>query len=242
MIFHVRHTAETASTNDDVARELGTPEGRGLVLVTDYQTQGAGRKGRRWIAPAGSALLFTAALPESVATATLWAIPFWTALAVRDALATFGISVTLQWPNDLLLAGRKAAGILCISRVAGDRAFVGCGVGINVRRIEDPGLEAIVPPAAFLSDCRDVERAALLQAILAEFERTLPLLATPATVAARWERAAGLPGVRYRILADEEAAPFEAVALRLLDGGSLLVNDGRRERVVTLADARILRE
>lgn len=241
MIFHIRHTAETNSTNEDVARELGTPGGDGLVVVADFQRRGTGRKGRPWVAPAGSALLFTAALPRSVPLDVLWVVPFWTALAVGDAMAAFGVTATLQWPNDLLLAGRKVGGILCISRVCGDRAHVGCGVGINLRRVDDPALRDLEPPPAFLSDRIDVDASTLLDAILLQFERSLALLDAPATIAERWQRAANVPGVRYRILADDATDPFEATALRLAENGSLVVDDGRGERTVSLADARILR-
>jgi biotin-(acetyl-CoA carboxylase) ligase len=59
-MFAIRHLAETGSTNDDAARLLGEPEGAGLVLVSDFQHTGRGRRSRAWVAPGGgAALLFT---------------------------------------------------------------------------------------------------------------------------------------------------------------------------------------
>ncbi|HEY5258265.1 MAG TPA: biotin--[acetyl-CoA-carboxylase] ligase [Candidatus Baltobacteraceae bacterium] len=235
----VRHDRETGSTNEDAAALLGQAEARGLTIVADYQQRGAGRKGRTWVARPEAALLFTTILPEQLPAADLWVVPFWTALAVRAALAEFGIPAALHWPNDLLVDDAKICGILCVSRVAGERAWVGCGVGVNVTRW--PQARDIVPPPAFCDDIAPVDRASLLGRILTGFDRTLDRLHAPDLVARAWERAAGIPGARYRILRDGEVAAFEATAAGLERGGALLVErEGRRE-AISLADARALR-
>ena len=124
------------STNDEAKRLAREGAEEGLIVWTRTQTAGRGRKaGRSWIAPAGSALTFTTILPVRVAADALWAVPFWTALAVADGVeAGCGVRLDLRWPNDLDLDGRKAAGILCTSRVTGPEAWVGCGIGLNVVR------------------------------------------------------------------------------------------------------------
>lgn len=239
----ITHVPVTDSTNDDMAAILGTPEAYGLTIVADYQRAGAGRRGRNWVAPPGSSLLFTTALPQPIPAGHLWAVPFWIALVVRAALAEFDITVALQWPNDLLLNGRKAAGILCISRVTGDLAWAACGVGINVRRpAGSSDLAAISPPPAWLDDEQPVDSDVLLQTILAEAERQFDDLAHPEMVARAWERAAGVPGTRYRILVDGEPDPFDSRALRLSADGALIVEHAGRQRTIALADARVLRE
>lgn len=239
----ISRVAVTGSTNEDMARILGEEQARGLTLVADFQEQGAGRKGRSWVAPPGSALLCTIGLPDPLPTADLWAVPFWIALAVRTALAGLGAPTRLQWPNDVLLGEQKVAGILCISRVTGEYAWAGCGVGINVRRPEDAAaIAAIAPPPAFLSDALpDIDREAVLQALLRCAGERLDELHSPARIAHEWENAANLPGARYRILLDGEREPFEATALRLSTGGALLVDHDGAQREITLADARVLR-
>jgi len=233
----------TGSTNDDMARMLGEERARGLTLVADYQEQGAGRKGRSWLAPPGTALLCTIGLPDPLPAADLWAVPYWMALVMRSAIAQFGVAVTLQWPNDILVGERKAAGILCVSSVAGEYAGVGCGVGVNVRRPADPrAIADIVPPPAYLSDeAPEIDRGALLQAMLRCADERYDQLHAPPHVAHEWEIAANLPGARYRILLDGESEPFEATALRLSTDGALIVDRGGEQREITLADARILR-
>jgi len=235
---------ETGSTNEDAARLLGEPDSAGVVLRAEYQREGRGRHARSWVAPPGSALLFTAILPQPVATAALWAVPFWCALGVADGIeAATGLCAVLQWPNDLLLDGRKCCGILCVSRVNGERAWVGCGVGLNVTRPPDATeFAAIEPPPAFLSDhSLALDRERVFAAILAAFERRLPELDDPREVARAWERRAQLPGPRYRLLPDGAREPFEAIARCLSPDGGLVVEVDGQERTIGLADARVLR-
>ena len=238
----IQRVPVTGSTNEDVAAVLGEEQARGLTLVADYQEHGAGRKGRSWIAAPGTALLCTIALPDPLPAKELWILPFWAALLVRSAIADFGVNTILQWPNDVLLDDRKVAGILCISRVTGEYAWAGCGIGINVHRpAEDATLPTIDPPPAFLSDSTQVDRAALLQSLLAHAETAYDDLSSPARVMHSWESAANLPGARYRIAVDGEAEPFEAAALHLRHGGALLVEREGTQREITMADARVLR-
>jgi len=243
-VFEIRSYPETDSTNDDAVPLLGRPEHAGAVLSADFQRAGKGRRARAWVAPPGSSLLVTAILPRPVAAEALWAVPFWTALGVADGIETAtGIRVSLQWPNDLLIDGRKCCGILCVSRVIGDIAWVGCGTGVNVTRpSEDATLADIAPPPAFLSDSvPTVDRSKVLAAIVAGYERLLDELDRPDAVARAWEHRAALEGTRYRILIDGESEPFDAVASRLSPNGALIVKRDGVERAIGLADARVLR-
>ncbi len=237
----IRYCERTASTNEDAVALLGDAASAGTTLVAETQDRGTGRKGRSWIAHPGTALLFTTILPEPVATDALWATTLWSALAVRSALHDHGVNVDLQWPNDLLLHGKKLCGILCVSRIVNRLAWVGCGIGINVTRT--PGAaDGIEPPPSFCSDAAPVERDALLASILHSFDANGALLKTPRAIAQRWEREAGLPGKRYRILRDGDERAFDAIALALTGDGSLLVETHEGDRhTIALADARILR-
>ncbi len=244
-MWTIRHLTQTRSTNDDAAALLGTPESAGTVIVADVQTAGRGRHERAWVAEANTSLLCTAILPQPIATASLWAVPFWTGLALADSVeATTGLSATLQWPNDLLIAGAKCAGILCISRVIGARAHVGCGTGVNVRRPADGAAYAAVTPApAFLSDrADDVTPASVLDALLAAYARRLGELDDPNGVARAWERRAELDGTPYRLLVDGTTNPIEVTARAIGADGALIVDHAGERRAIALADARVLRD
>ncbi|HEY1868102.1 MAG TPA: hypothetical protein VGG70_07365, partial [Candidatus Cybelea sp.] len=69
----IAYAEETVSTNADAADLLGDDRFGGHTIVAEYQRRGAGRKGRLWLAPAGTALLCTTILPRGIATANLWA-------------------------------------------------------------------------------------------------------------------------------------------------------------------------
>jgi BirA family biotin operon repressor/biotin-[acetyl-CoA-carboxylase] ligase len=238
----VRYVIETASTNDDAARELGSQAGHGSVLVAEHQTGGHGRRGRRWVSAPGSGLLFTVTLPEPIAASSLWAVPFWCALAVQEGAGrSSGALLDLQWPNDLLLGGRKVCGILSTSRVAGELAWVACGIGINVRRPSADSSE-VDPHAAYLSDIApSVVREDVLVAILRALDDAFGLLSDTSAVARAWEERARLRGTPYRILVDGDAEPFDARAVRLGVDGRLVVDVQGRERAISLADARVVR-
>ncbi|HVA28397.1 MAG TPA: biotin--[acetyl-CoA-carboxylase] ligase [Candidatus Baltobacteraceae bacterium] len=241
-VSQIRYVESTASTNDDAAALLGDPAALGTTIVAEHQTGGIGRKGRPWLAAPGTSLLMTSILPRSMPAANLWIVPFGVAIAVRRALANCGIRADLHWPNDMLVGGKKLAGILCISRVVGDRACVAAGVGINVHR-KAGASDGIDPPPAFCDDVvPTIERAALLRQILLNYDVWHSALDMPPRIARVWERQAGIPGARYRILKDDANDAIDVTALALANGGGLLVQgDNGRKETIDLADARALR-
>jgi BirA family transcriptional regulator, biotin operon repressor / biotin---[acetyl-CoA-carboxylase] ligase len=239
----VRYQPLTGSTNDDATPLLARSDAAGATLVAEEQTAGRGRKaGRSWIAPPGSGLLFTTILPMTLPAGDLWAVPFWVALCVADGIArACAVHVDLRWPNDLFVRERKVAGILCLSRVAGEIAHVGCGVGINVQRPAASAPPAIEPPPAFLSDAAPhAVREVVLTEILFAFERRLPALAAPALVARAYEERAALSGARYRVRVDLGAVELEGIARGLGPEGALRLDVGGVEHAIALADARRL--
>jgi BirA family transcriptional regulator, biotin operon repressor / biotin---[acetyl-CoA-carboxylase] ligase len=239
----VRYQPRTGSTNDDATPLLARSDSLGTTLVAEEQTAGRGRKpGRTWIAPPGTGLTFTTILPTTLPAGDLWAVPFWVALCVADGIArACAVHVDLRWPNDLFVHDRKVAGILCVSRVAGDVAHVGCGVGINVFRPDASELTAIYAPPAFLADAAPhVLREVVLAEVLLAFERRLAALHAPAAVARTYEERAALPGARYRVRVDLGEVELEGIARGLGPEGALRLDVGGIEHAISLADARRL--
>ena len=134
-----------ASTNEELVRRLraGGPSAPGHLhaLVTEHQTEGRGRRDRSWTAPRSSSAIVSFAVLPSRADAEAPTLPpsslHWTtlllALAVRTAVREqTGLPAELKWPNDLLIGGRKAAGILARAvQDAEGRLGVVVGVGLN---------------------------------------------------------------------------------------------------------------
>ena len=121
--WHVEQVAETGSTNDDLvaAARHGAPSG--TVLVTDHQTAGRGRLGRRWEAPPGASLLVSVLVrPSAAAAQRLHGATQAVGLSAQAACADVaGFRPDLKWPNDLLVgraqAGRRAVRSGCAGAV-----------------------------------------------------------------------------------------------------------------------------
>jgi BirA family biotin operon repressor/biotin-[acetyl-CoA-carboxylase] ligase len=114
--------------------DTSLPEG--ALVVANHQTAGRGRLGRRWEAPAGTALLFSVLLkppPERHAPE----LSLVAGIAVADALErTLGLSVQIKWPNDVMLRRQKVAG--CLAEARDDAVVLGIGVNVNQTAAELP--------------------------------------------------------------------------------------------------------
>ncbi len=122
------------STNDrlrDLAAQ-GAPEWS--LVLAGCQTAGRGRRGRTWVSPAGNLYLSVLLRPDP-AVVSLTLIPLAAAVSVHEALASLGVAALLKWPNDVVVGGRKLAGVLAeASTEARGTTFVvlGCGVNLTV--------------------------------------------------------------------------------------------------------------
>jgi BirA family biotin operon repressor/biotin-[acetyl-CoA-carboxylase] ligase len=135
---------EAGSTNALVTERARAGAAEGLVLVAEHQTAGRGRLDRSWDTPARSALTFSLLLRPSVPAAAWPWLPLLAGYAVAKALKAHGFEATVKWPNDVLLEGRKVAGIL-VERVetpTGPAAVVGVGVNVGMTAEELPVPEA----------------------------------------------------------------------------------------------------
>jgi BirA family transcriptional regulator, biotin operon repressor / biotin---[acetyl-CoA-carboxylase] ligase len=160
-----RHVESCPSTQ----RLLGEDDPEGATVATDHQTAGRGRLGRVWEDAPGRAILMSVLLRPEAPT------PLWPELsllagnAVAAALRSeTGIDASLRHPNDVVIAGRKLAGVL--PEASRGRVVLGIGVNVNQRREELPA-ETVKPATSLRLELgRELERAPLLAAILRELE------------------------------------------------------------------------
>jgi BirA family biotin operon repressor/biotin-[acetyl-CoA-carboxylase] ligase len=199
------------------------------VVVADTQTAGRGRRGRPWRDEPGASVLASILVRPRLAVSDLPKLSLATALAVADAIeAVAGLVVRVKWPNDILVNGRKIAGILLESRVAPAPVVV-VGIGVNLGQRAFPP-ELTTATSVRMESGRTVDREAMLDAMLAAFDGWRATLEGQgfAPVRARWLEVADTIG---RAVSSEDCA---GIAVDLDVDGALVVRDhaGRLHHVI----------
>jgi BirA family biotin operon repressor/biotin-[acetyl-CoA-carboxylase] ligase len=213
----VEHHAIVDSTNRVVLDRARAGAEPGLVVVADHQTAGRGRLDRRWEAPPGSSLLVSVLLPAPSGPAGAHAAVVAVAVALAEAVVEVaGIDVGLKWPNDLVVADRKLAGVL--AEVDGDRVVVGAGCNVNWD-VFPPELEATAT-ACNVEAGHPVDRDALLDALLGDLDQHLD---APDSLAAAYRARLVTLGRRVRVERPDGA--LEGIAVEVTDDGALVVRD-----------------
>jgi BirA family biotin operon repressor/biotin-[acetyl-CoA-carboxylase] ligase len=142
----------------------------GALVAADEQTAGRGRLGRRWLAPAGTSLLCSLQLRPSVASKRLPELTGVASRACTEAIAALtGLDPELKFPNDVLVGGRKVAGILAEARE--ERVVLGVGVNVNVPAEELPREVDRAATSLLVETGRELDRAELLAELLEWLER-----------------------------------------------------------------------
>jgi BirA family biotin operon repressor/biotin-[acetyl-CoA-carboxylase] ligase len=151
-------------------RLLRDEAAEGTIAVAEEQTEGRGRLGKSWHAPARTGVLVSVLLLPRVEAARLPELSLVAGGAVAEAIAEVtGIEPVIEFPNDVLIGGRKVAGILAESSEG--RVVLGIGVNANQTSNELPSDTDTEPTSLRLELGEPVDRARLLVAILARLER-----------------------------------------------------------------------
>jgi len=164
---------EVTSTNN-VAKELATLGAKeGTIIVAETQTAGRGRLGRNWLSPKGG-IWFSIILRPIVEAREAFKITFLTAVAVaRTIRKMFKLKAEIEWPNDVLIKGKKVCGILTETSVRGetvDSVIVGVGINANVDINSFPSDLKKTVTTLVAEIKREVDQENFLQVLLAELE------------------------------------------------------------------------
>lgn len=221
---HCVYFARVSSTLDVVHEAAAQGAPAGTVVLADEQIAGRGRQGRSWSSPAGAGIwLGYLVRPARPLEGGLLAIRV--GLAAAAVLEELGAAPTLKWPNDVLLHGRKLAGILCEARWAGDDlSWIAVGVGMNVH---GPMAGALSRTAIALDEVLPhVTRRQVLHPLVRRLHR---LETAPQLSAAEREAYARYDALTGRRLTRPVAGTVEGLS----SDGALLVRTGTGvERVV----------
>lgn len=146
---------EIDSTNEQALKIMSSNLDEFSILVADRQTAGRGRMGRKWVTTPGSSLAFTVILhPLKEERQYMGFFSFLGGLALCLAIeAHCGIQPNVKWPNDVLLSGKKTAGILAESAFQGEElAGTALGIGVNLFSGSVPPPEEVMFPATCVGD------------------------------------------------------------------------------------------
>jgi BirA family biotin operon repressor/biotin-[acetyl-CoA-carboxylase] ligase len=230
VVYHKR----VGSTND-IAKQLadaGEPEG--TLVIADEQSGGRGRVGRTWIAPARSSILMSLILRPALAPHQLARVTMAIALGACEGIrAATGLDAQIKWPNDILLNGKKCAGILAEGEIVGNQVeYVVVGLGVNVNF--SAALVAGIPPdATTIADQlgKPFPRAPLTQFVLAKIEHYYLQLRAGENLRAEWT--ARLVTLHQRVRVHTPWGVEGGLAVDVDDDGALLLRraDGSLARL-----------
>ena len=236
---HTHHERVT-STNDLVREAVAAGAVLAQLCTADRQTAGRGRRGRPWTddvdgrtGPANLAVSLAVALPQRGAGL----VPLAAGLAVAATYRSFGAAPQLKWPNDVLLGGAKAAGILVERHVVAGRdvVVIGCGLDLDWRGVDRVGDAARWTSLAeqFGDDAGDLDRGVVLATLIAALDRELDGLAAPAELLDRYRQRCVTIGREVEVaLPGGQQLLGRAVGV---DAEGLLEVDTGRERVTVRA-------
>ncbi len=164
---------EIDSTNEEIKRRTAGGAGEGLTIFADLQTRGKGRRGRTWVNPSGFNLAFSIMLRPPIPLEDASMITIISALSFAGAIRRItGEEALIKWPNDIVLHGKKTAGILTELVPSGDvPGYLILGTGINVNTPSFPEELKETATSLFLETGRHISRPELASECLNEFER-----------------------------------------------------------------------
>ena len=232
---------QSAESTQSIAISLAEKGKVDAVVIAEQQSSGRGRMKRKWLSPRGGVWL-SVVLKPAVPTVTSTMLPFVAAIAVCDAIReAANLAVTLKWPNDVMVEGKKVAGILLdLSAEAETVNYAVIGIGINANvdasklKMDREGRPAVTSLMDELG--HDVNRLHLTKLLLEKIELFYLALEKngPAAIVAEWRKRSDMIGKKVNVI--QQGARYDGVAADVNDDGSLRVRTARGDMNVTSGD------
>ncbi|GIW47668.1 MAG: biotin--[acetyl-CoA-carboxylase] ligase [Deltaproteobacteria bacterium] len=231
---------EVGSTNE-VAFELarnGAPHG--TVVIADSQTRGKGRLDRKWISPPGVNLYMSAVFRPEIPAREAPIITLVSSIAVLEAVKAEGVEGVIKWPNDVIVDGKKVAGVLMEMQPSGDNVdFIVMGIGVNInmtRQMMEAEMKEVAKIATSLKEVtgRDIDRvkfsAGLINLLELWYKRFLK--EGKNAIIREWMERWGAKNRRVEVSFNGRG--FTGVAIGVDENGYLIVrkDDGTVEKVI----------
>ncbi|MBV8061727.1 MAG: biotin--[acetyl-CoA-carboxylase] ligase [Alphaproteobacteria bacterium] len=230
--WRIQRVAATGSTNDDVKNAAEAGESEGLVITAREQTSGRGRQGRVWHSPEGN--LYASVLLRPRIPVSEWpTYSFVVALSIYDAVqkALPSAPITLKWPNDVLVDGKKISGIL-IETVEG-----GLVVGIGINILHFPA-EALYPCTSLAAEGnQQVTISAVLDDLLIALDRWHMVRQTQGFEVVRNDWLAHAKQGILKVKLPGQETPIEGLMNGLDEQGNLILRmDNEQDRLISTGD------
>ncbi len=237
---------EVGSTQTVAMEAMGRGAEDGTVVLAEGMTAGRGRLGRAWYAPPGVNIYCTVILQPALPPTRLPLITLMAAVATVQAVREVtGIEATIKWPNDILIGGLKAGGIL--TEVALERDSVrgvALGIGLNVNMTREQMPQDLRETATSLREAsgRAVDRAAMLRRLLETLETWSDRLAAgdARDILQAWARWSETLGRRVKVITPQRTVTGRARGVTG-EGALILVRDDGSDEVMTAGDVVHLR-
>jgi len=238
-IYCFRSIDSTSSCARAIA-SCGAAEG--TVVYAEEQTEGRGRHGRTWLASPGKNLMFSVILRPAVSPQTMTLFPLYAAVAVAEGIGeSTGLAVGCKWPNDLLIAGKKTAGILLEGALNPESIeYVIVGIGINVNQRTFPPDLAQKATSLSLASRREHDRRDVLQAVLRTLETRYKELTVsgPGSLLSSWLEKSPMLNRPVSVL--HEGQTVTGIMKGLSPQGGMILSVDGSDRVLHAGDATIL--
>ncbi len=230
---------ELTSTMDEAARLADEGAEEGTVVVAEVQSAGRGRQGRSWVSQPGN-LLFSVLFRPDVAH-----LPFISILgglaAARAVRKTTGLDARIKWPNDLMIGGKKAAGILAESAIAGNSVWYAVlGIGVNVA-LDTGNSEEIAALATSINAAagEEIPRETLLRQLLLDLDSLYLQMRRGGSPVPEWRELLETIGQRVDAVSGSET--HSGLAEGIDDSGNLLLRQDDGQLVTLTAGDVTLR-
>ncbi len=235
---------QSIESTQNIAISLAEKGEVNTVVIAEQQSGGRGRMKRKWLSPRGGVWL-SVVLKPAVPTVTSTMLPFVAAIAVCDAIReATNLAATLKWPNDVMVAGKKVAGILLdLSAEAETVNYAVIGIGINANvdasklKIDREGKPAVTSLMDELG--HDVNRLQLTKLLLEKIELFYMALEKngPAAIVAEWCKRSDMMGKKVNVIQQDKR--YDGIAADVNDDGSLRVRTTKGDMNVTSGDVLV---
>ena len=168
----IEYYSFTDSTNDDAFELISNDEAiNGMIIITDYQKKGRGRRNNTWISSPGNNLTFSLILKEPDKQ-RLGLFSILSGIAIVKGIKKFtNIQCSLKWPNDIMLNNKKIGGVLIETKNKDSHIYGVIGIGININQQELPKELQSIASSLRIENSNPIQREPLLAFILNEFEK-----------------------------------------------------------------------